>query len=1122
MTSLLRRNGVLPLCIVALALIYGSLFPLTGWRVPAESIWRAFFTPVDRIGFGDVLTNILIYVPLGFLAARRIAGRGVLLPLMVGVLGSVALSFAIELVQAYLPKRVSSFYDLGLNAVGATLGALIAVNTTGQTRLGQSLRSWRERNCRPGPLANLGLAVAALWMAAQLLPFVPSLDVGNLKQGLKPLVEVLQSRAAFAPLDAASYALGVFAIAIILRGTLLPLRGRSRKITWFIVGVLVCKIIVVGRALSLEALLGAATGLATYHLTRPAPRRQVERAVAGGLLLLLVVNAFRASSGGPAAGASFNWIPFRGHLANDIVGLADVLAEIWPYCALAYVAISLFTRSPRMAFAVGTLALACLAFFLEWQQRLVPGRLGDITDVVLSLLAWGVPWTITKVERPQSSPARRRRRRARKRTPALPVALVLAGAAGVAVWLASIEPAVTEQRVDESTMAKLPTPTELPPVKFAQFRLGHPRLPAPSPEDLTRLRTAKSNYLNQQATRARKGRGDLAAAVVTEFADPGSQDLAYLYERLLKLEFVDRGNVQVKPLALAYDWLYDRWTLAQRKALNDKLLDGCEHIIKVIREQRLSPYNVFLYNSPLQALVACSLATYQDSPRAEPVMRFTYDLWLRRVVPVWRQVMGKSGGWHEGGEYLGLGIGQAIYQVPAMWRHATGDDLFASEPGIRGFLDYLVYHTQPDGTDFRWGDAGFFNHAVPDRIPLALEFRHAGAYNLHGCPSRIQPTAWPWGPLPEPKLCDDEALQRLPRARFFDGIGLLVTRSDWSPAATYVTFKAGENFWSHTHLDQGAFTIFKQHPLAIDSGIYGSGYGSDHHMNYTYQTIAHNLVTVTDPDDTVPAPERDGQRLIANDGGQRRIGSGWGIEAAPLDVSEWESKREIYHTASILQREETPDYILVKADLTPAYTNVLSGKGSFSHRTRRVERFVRTFIHDRNLDAVVVYDQIEIANPAFPIRWLLHSQTKPVISDLGFDITARGGQQRPAVPDAGLNVQVMLPRERQITALGGPGFEFYVDAKNYDDNGKVHAVQDRRRDLVAGEWRVELQPGVQSRNVTFLVFMFPWAETPREPPQIECEEGGSITTCRISTGDKSAEYAISMDTGEVVISYGSR
>jgi hypothetical protein len=310
-------------------------------------------------------------------------------------------------------------------------------------------------------------------------------------------------------------------------------------------------------------------------------------------------------------------------------------------------------------------------------------------------------------------------------------------------------------------------------------------------------------------------------------------------------------------------------------------------LIDFIRKERLSPYNVILYNSPFQALMACSLAIYGDDPRSDQIMRFTFDLWKNRVLPAWRQIMGRNGGWHEGGEYVSIGIGQAVYQLPAMWRHATGEDLFATEPGIRGFLDFLVYRIRPDGTHFRWGDGNVFDRIVPDAVPLALELRHAAAYNLRA-PQANTPSGWPWGPITGPALIDPSAVAMLPLTRYFDGIGMLVARSDWTPQATYVTFKAGDNFWSHVHLDQGAFTIYKGGPLAIDSGFYGPRYGSDHHMNYAYQAIAHNTITVTDPDDTVSAPGMEKLRPIANDGGQRRTGSGWGVEAAPLDRAEWE------------------------------------------------------------------------------------------------------------------------------------------------------------------------------------------------------------------------------------------
>ena len=83
-------------------------------------------------------------------------------------------------------------------------------------------------------------------------------------------------------------------------------------------------------------------------------------------------------------------------------------------------------------------------------------------------------------------------------------------------------------------------------------------------------------------------------------------------------------------------------------------------------------------------------------------------------------VGGRNGGWHEGGEYVGIGIGQAIYQLPAMWRAATGEDLFAREPAIRGFLTFVIHRALPDGTIQRWGDVAFPRRRVDDALAAAV------------------------------------------------------------------------------------------------------------------------------------------------------------------------------------------------------------------------------------------------------------------------------------------------------------------------------------------------------------------------------------------------------------------
>lgn len=613
----------------------------------------------------------------------------------------------------------------------------------------------------------------------------------------------------------------------------------------------------------------------------------------------------------------------------------------------------------------------------------------------------------------------------------------------------------------------LPEALALPP----GFAMGmqHPRLPHP-PKNFEPAQPSLSNM-----------HPALSRRVLETYLKPSREAVDALYKDLAGVIPQGRGMEEAKVLALAYDWLHGLWTPTQRQALLIRTLAACDYEIMVIRQLRLSPYNVVLYNAPLQGLMTCALALYGDHPRATPIMAFTHDLWKNRVLPVWRQIMGQSGGWHEGGEYVGIGIGQAIFQLPNMWRAATGEDLFKSEPRLGGFLDFLIHRTQPDGRYLAWGDAGFFNRQAWDAVALALEYRNRAAYTLLLPKNTGEPTSWPWGPPLDTQLLDRDAPSRLPLSKFFDGIGTLFARSDWTANATHVSFRAGDNFWSHTHLDQGAFTIYKGGELAIDSGLYYRAL-TDHHVNYTYQSIAHNTITITDPKDVVPGPAYHdaitGQTLpsrpIANDGGQRRIGSGWGVEEAPMDSEEWQRKRETYHTGVTENYFEADGLTVAVADITPAYTNAQSGRGSFAHRSLRAQRVWRIFAYDRINDMVVVFDNIASTKAEFKKRWLLHSVLEPSVEGRNFSVDA-AEDKRLGHGGGTLKGWVLLPEAAQIDLVGGEGQAFWVDGQNYDDGG---AVDGRTRWLPGhskhpGQWRLEVSPQRASNEDLFLVVMAP-------------------------------------------------
>lgn len=1063
-----RRYARAFAAIYTVGLIYGSLFPFSNWTIAGPITWPWELRWPSHVSYSDLLTNSLIYIPLGALiafgfgsGARRKWG----LVIATTVLG-VGLSAGLETLQGLLARRVASPADLLLNSAGTAVGAIFGVMLDPRTWIMRRLTALKTELVVQDAVGNLALIGFAAWTLGQLAPLVPSLDLGNLRAGLKPLWFVLDGSVNLDLVKTVIYAGSILGLGML---ALLVFQRRA----WLLFATAVCavlslKVPVIGRVLSPEAAVGAVSALVAVAMLSRLPPSGRRYLAVGSVVFAITAAALQPGTGDLRA---FNWIPLKGHLANDVIGLMDLAGSLWAPLVLAAVTASATKRISARSVWIGGALYLTWSFLLEWRQVGISGRTPDVTDAILPALTWVISVRYAGARQGQVQTAPTERFGLRRGFALIVFALV--GAAAAFAWLPfASAPAlvqVTDRRLDQETFP-LPDPAALTVPDLPGFRARHPRLPAPTRDEIRIIEQRNPRFLKRHRRQAKGGSGKLESAVLMARIDPGSQDLAVLHTRLLALTPDWRGHQQTQPLTLAYDWLYDQWAPKQKQQLRDKLLEACQFQIDVIREKRLSPYNVYLYNRPLQALIACALALHEDTPEADPIMAFANTYLKHIVMPVWDQIMGENGGWHEGGEYVGIGIGQAIYQIPAMWRHATGEDLFLSLPGIRGFLDFLVYRKRPDGTDFRWGDGGLYRNNVPDRVPLAMEFRHSAAYSMSGKP-RFEPSAWPWGPLPDSTLYDREAVRELPLARHFDGLGLIVARSSWAEDATYVTFKAGDNYWSHSHLDQGAFTIYGDGALAIDSGLYGSRYGSDHHLNYSYQSIAHNVVTVTDPDDRIPRPELGEKRPlrpIANDGGQRRIGSGWGIEAAPIDRTEWESKRSTYHTGRILRYWTGDDIVVAIADVTPAYTNAQSGAGTFSHRTRRVETWRRIFAYDRRNDAVVIFDYVQATDPAFRKRWLIHSIEKPELRPDGFVIRspARGGRSRGL-----LRGTVVLPESSRMHTIGGKGFEFYVDGKNYTDDGRVWKKLARRPEVEPGEWRLEIQPEEQSQAHRFLVVM---------------------------------------------------
>ncbi len=192
-----HRSSAVPLAWLYTGLIvYASLYPFSGWRLPGNAPlaflaapwwhwWTAF----------DLVSNLLGYMPLGALVFGALvrSGTAATKAALLAVLAGSALSLAMETTQNFLPQRIASNLDLGLNALGTALGAAVGwlVHRSGGVDRWQSARDrWFI------PRSAGGLALLLLWPIGLLFPTSVPFGVGQVLPRLRDaFVALLQGTA---------------------------------------------------------------------------------------------------------------------------------------------------------------------------------------------------------------------------------------------------------------------------------------------------------------------------------------------------------------------------------------------------------------------------------------------------------------------------------------------------------------------------------------------------------------------------------------------------------------------------------------------------------------------------------------------------------------------------------------------------------------------------------------------------------------------------------------------------------------------------------------------------------------------------------------------------------------
>ncbi len=176
----------------AALIAYASLYPFVPWRVPGVAILGFLTLPWPRYWTNfDLLANLVGYIPLGALvfgAIVRSGGRATP-ALWLALAAGTAWSLGMELLQNFLPQRVASNVDLGLNALGTLVGAALGW----LVHLRGGVERWQVARDRwfIGRSAG-GLALLLLWPIGMLSPLPVPLAQGQvlaqLQEGLATLL----------------------------------------------------------------------------------------------------------------------------------------------------------------------------------------------------------------------------------------------------------------------------------------------------------------------------------------------------------------------------------------------------------------------------------------------------------------------------------------------------------------------------------------------------------------------------------------------------------------------------------------------------------------------------------------------------------------------------------------------------------------------------------------------------------------------------------------------------------------------------------------------------------------------------------------------------------------------
>lgn len=549
---------------------------------------------------------------------------------------------------------------------------------------------------------------------------------------------------------------------------------------------------------------------------------------------------------------------------------------------------------------------------------------------------------------------------------------------------------------------------------------------------------------------------------------------------------------------MAWDWLYNDLSESERQETMGRLIRVIDHVVNAkpaIYRENMSGYSTGFYGvkNCLWFIGCTALGTNIEPKTVDKWLVWGHDENLKLLAHRKRSCGDDGGG---ASPTLGYVFGAYPWSEQNFfytWRSATGENIAPRWTHGAWLANYVIWNwiaAKPVPMQFGYGDTPH----TDNRLPASQLYTHmANIRHLYGLtepeaaalahyiqtivPKREYSSTWFIYPFLLSDSGDsDEPLvpTRLPHARNFEAMGQIFMRSGTTPDETYCLFSCGGILRQHRHYDALNFVIYHKGFVALDSGTrYDEFTNGQHLANYFAQTVAHNCVVVHQPGE--PPANYWGGTVEGNHGGQHQ------------------------QLGSVVKAFETNDnYVYVAGDATACYQHGVVHRQGQNDLPEKCDQVTRQLVFLMP-NYFVILDRVTVTDPSYRKDWLIHTAYEPLIT--GQTIRADHGNGR-------MFCRTLLPADAKLTAVGGPGREFWAAGKNWSI--KADKLKPEQFAMI-GQWRVEVTPTLPQKKDLFLHVIQVGGQDLQQMDDVKLIRHGTRCGVRLAAAGRTWEVMFDVD-----------